>query len=97
MASNLEKKMNKEISLSKTGTAKAPRLVGPYEFRDNTDYRSGWSMGTQAEVLAFFRRNSYLRNQEEWGNAYQCGLTDANGVECWVERGRVVTCEEEEF
>ena len=85
--------MSKETSHTKT---KAPRLTGPYEFWDNTDYQSGWPMGTQTEVLGFFRRNSYLCDQEDWGNAYQCSLTDANGAECWVERGRVVACKEEE-
>jgi len=89
--------MSKEINRSKTGTAKAPRLVGPYEFRDNTDYPNGWSMGTQAEVLEFFRRNEGLQNPEEWGNAYSCGLIDSNEVGCWVRGGRVVNCEEEGF
>lgn len=76
-------------------TAKAPRLHGPYQFRDNTDYRFGWSMKNQDEVVEFFRRNSYLVTpEEEWGNAYECDLTDASGVACWVKAGKVVALEE---
>jgi len=73
-----------------------PRLVGPYTFEDNTDYRAGWTVPTQADVVEFFRRNSHLRDPEEEGSIYWCSLTDANGVACWVERGRVVACKEEE-
>ena len=76
------------------------KLIGPYRFKDTTDYQRGWSMGTQAEVLAFFRQKSHLLDPEEWGNAYQAGLTDGNGTPCWVERGargglKVVAAEED--
>ncbi len=32
---------------------KMPKLVGPYIFRDNTDYSCGWPLATQAEILGF--------------------------------------------
>lgn len=63
------------------------RLQGPYRFVDNTDFRHGWKLETQADVLRFFNRNDYLLNWESWGNAYDCGLTDSNGEACWVIRG----------
>jgi hypothetical protein len=67
--------------------ATTTRLHGPYTFVDNTDYRHGWQLATQADVLRFFQRNEYLLDPECWGNAYDCGLTDSNGEGVWVIRG----------
>jgi hypothetical protein len=59
--------------------------TGPYEFRNNTDYRDGWTLETEEDVFEFFRKNSELLRPEELGNAYECQLLDHAGEPCWVE------------
>lgn len=62
------------------------KLEGPFRFRDNTDFRAGWPLEKESDVLAFFHSQESLFTPESWGNAYECRLVDSNGVECWVLR-----------
>ena len=58
--------------------------TGPFTFRDNTDYRSGWELFDEMAVFAFFVQNTQLLRPNEWGNAYECDLVGSKGEPCWV-------------
>jgi len=59
-------------------------LEAPFTFTDNTDHEDGWELEDEEDVFNFFRRHDGLLRPDEWGNAYSCGLVDANGTACWV-------------
>lgn len=59
-------------------------LEAPFTFTDNTDHEDGWELEDEEDVFDFFRRHDGLLRPDEWGNAYSCGLVDANGTACWV-------------
>ena len=63
-------------------------LTAPFTFTDTTDFQAGVELKDAEAVYAFFRRRKYLLRPEAWGNLYSCGLTDDEGVSCWVTANR---------